>query len=244
MSTRWAQRVGGDRPALDRERPLDQRRQVVVTERVEPEHRRPADERGVDLEERVLRGRPDEGEHALLDRGQQGVLLRLVEPMDLIEEEDGAPPLLRHPGAGPVDDLPHVAHPRRHRRQGDELTVGLRRHHPGQRRLARARRTPEDDRRQAVGLDERPQRRARPDQVRLADDLVEGAGSHPRRQRRLLGEPLAQRGFDRVVGRRPGTGPACRHPQEATRRQGPRHFDQGVEDDVLAPGANRGRTGR
>ena len=141
-----AERVRRHRPALDGERPLDHRGQVGVAERLDPEHHRPTDEGGVDFEERVLRGCPDQGQHALLDRGQQGVLLRLVEPMDLVEEEDGPPALLHHPGAGAVDDLTHVPHARRHRRQGDELAVRLRRNHPGEGRLARARRAPQDDR--------------------------------------------------------------------------------------------------
>ena len=38
-------------------------------------------------------------------------------------------------------------------------------------------RAPEDHRRQPVGLDEHPQRRARAEQVLLADDLVEACGA-------------------------------------------------------------------
>jgi hypothetical protein len=65
---------------------------------------RAAEERVVDLEVRVLRRRPDQRDKALLDRGQQGVLLGLVEAVDLVEEEDraaAAGPAL----AGAGDDL-------------------------------------------------------------------------------------------------------------------------------------------
>ena len=45
---------------------------------------------GVHLEVRVLGGRADERDEPVLDTRQQRVLLRLVEPVDLVEEEDGA----------------------------------------------------------------------------------------------------------------------------------------------------------
>ena len=58
-------------------------------------------------------------------------------------------------------------------------------------------RAPQDRRGQPVGLDERPQRRARADQVALADDLVEGAGPQAGGQRGpwrpgVLGRPGEQ----------------------------------------------------
>ena len=49
---------------------------------------RAREQRGVDLEVRVLGGRPDQGHEAVLDRRQQSVLLGLVEAVDLVEEED------------------------------------------------------------------------------------------------------------------------------------------------------------
>ncbi len=46
------------------------------------------DQRRVDLEVGVLGGRADQGQEPFLDRGQQRVLLGLVEAVDLVEEED------------------------------------------------------------------------------------------------------------------------------------------------------------
>ena len=48
------------------------------------------EQRGVKREGRVLGGGPDERDGALLDMGQKRILLRLVETVDLIQEEDGA----------------------------------------------------------------------------------------------------------------------------------------------------------
>src|SRR5205085_8793428 len=48
-------------------------------------------QRADDLERRVLGRRADERDRPVLDRGQQGVLLRLVEAMYLVDEERRAP---------------------------------------------------------------------------------------------------------------------------------------------------------
>ena len=45
---------------------------------------------GDDLEGRIFGGRADEADGAVLDVGQEGVLLGFVEAMDLVDEEDGA----------------------------------------------------------------------------------------------------------------------------------------------------------
>ena len=201
-----------DGRALDVERPADQHGQVVLRERLDPEHHRPADERGVHLEEGILGRGPDEGEDALLDRGQQRVLLGLVEAVDLVEEQDRAAVVVGQPGPRLGDDLAHVPHACGHRGQGHELPVGLGGHDPGQRGLAGPGRPPQDDRRQPVGLDQRPQRRPVPDQVALPDHVLQRAGPHPRRQGRLPGQPLLQRSLGGIRRRRSrAVGPTCRH---------------------------------
>ena len=55
------------------------------------------EQRGVQLERRVLRGRADQPDRAALHIGQKRVLLRLVEAMDLIDEEDRAAAVIRRP---------------------------------------------------------------------------------------------------------------------------------------------------
>ena len=49
---------------------------------------RPGDQRANDLKERILGGRTDEGDGAVLDVREQGVLLGLVPAVDLIHEQD------------------------------------------------------------------------------------------------------------------------------------------------------------
>ena len=64
--------------------------QVGVVERLQHVHRGARQQRRVDLERRVLGGRADEGEQARLDVRQEGVLLRLVEAVHLVDEHDRA----------------------------------------------------------------------------------------------------------------------------------------------------------
>ena len=62
---------------------------VVVEQRLERDEHRAREQRGDDAERRVLgRGR-DEDDGAVLDAGQQRVLLGLGEAVDLVEEEHG-----------------------------------------------------------------------------------------------------------------------------------------------------------
>ena len=72
------------------ERPADDRRDLLVGQRLEAPDAHPRQERGVDLEVGVLGRRADERDRAVLDVGQQRVLLGLVEAVDLVEEQDRA----------------------------------------------------------------------------------------------------------------------------------------------------------
>ena len=110
-------------------------------------------QRRVDLEVRVLGGRADQGDEPLLDRRQERVLLRLVEAVDLVEEEDRARPLRRRAGRGRGRSPRARQPPSRHRRQLLELRARLLGHDARQRRLACSRRAVQDHRADAVGLD-------------------------------------------------------------------------------------------
>ncbi len=105
------------RPRRSRPRSSQRPSSAVVVERLEPEQRRAAEQRRVDLEVRVLGGGADQHEQAALDRRQQGVLLGLVEPVDLVEEQDRALPVLAEAVLGLGGHLADVLHAGGHRRQ-------------------------------------------------------------------------------------------------------------------------------
>lgn len=187
----------GDRaaepPLLD-ERPAQERAQVVVGQRLQGEQQGAREQRRDDREVRVLRGGGDEGDPAVLHGGEQGVLLGLGEAVDLVQEEDGL--LAESAGRAPraLDDGPDLLDARGDRGELDEPFVGGLADHVRQSRLAGAGRAPEDDggrpgRTPAALADQAAQRRARLQQVLLADHLVEGARTHPdgeRTARRVL----------------------------------------------------------
>ena len=122
------------------------------------------EQRRVDLEVGVLGRRADQRQQPLLDRGQQRVLLGLVEAVDLVEEEDRRP-ARRAALLGPRDHLADLGAAGVDRR---ELLEGAARpggDDPRQRRLAGAGRAVEDGAVRLAGLDRDPQRRARAEQV-------------------------------------------------------------------------------
>ena len=164
------------------QRTIDQYADIRVVERFEHEDARTREQSRIDLERGVLGGRADQRDGAVLDVRQDGVLLRFVEPVDLVDEQDGAlaggAELLR---VG--DDAPQVGDARTHRRELREVCAGEVRDDLRERRLARAGRAPKDHRGNLIALDRAPQRTARPHDLFLTDELVERARPHARRER-------------------------------------------------------------
>ena len=114
--------------------------------------------------------------------GQERVLLRLVEAVDLVDEQQRAPVLLAQEQLGPLHRLANVLDAALHRADRDQVRLRDRRDDAGERRLPRPWRSPEDERRNLVSLDRLPQERVRPQDVPLTDDLVERAWPHPFRE--------------------------------------------------------------
>ena len=85
------------------------------------------------------RRRADQRHDAVLDRRQQRVLLRLVEAVDLVEEEDRALPLRAEPLAGAREHAAHVGDRGGHRRELLEGGSRRVRDDPRERRLAASR---------------------------------------------------------------------------------------------------------
>ena len=163
---------------------LQQHAHVVVGQRRELDDARAAHERRVDLEERVLGRRADEHDDAVLDRVQQRVLLRLAEPVDLVDEQDRALRRQAETVGGRRDGRAQLGDAAGDR--ADLLEVRLRRARDDarQRRLAGAGRAVEDQREERVRLDRATQPRALADDLSLADELVERPRTHAGSKRR------------------------------------------------------------
>ena len=118
---------------------------IVLLQRPERHHPGPAQERRVDLEARILGGGAEQGDGPALHVRQQRVLLRLVEAVDLVEEEHRALAVRPRALLGLRDRLADVLHPGRHRRHLDEGGLRRPREEPGQGRLPGAGRPPQDE---------------------------------------------------------------------------------------------------
>ncbi len=87
------------------DRPTQHGDDLVLCQDFQTQQCRAADEGGVAGEEGVLGGRADERDRAAFDIGEEDVLLGLGEPVDLVEEEDGALAFVLKAGIGLIDDL-------------------------------------------------------------------------------------------------------------------------------------------
>jgi hypothetical protein len=75
----------------------------------------PGEKRGIDLEGGVLGGRADENDPPAFHMGEKGVLLGLVEPVNLVHEKDRPAPALRPLQGRLVQHLPDLLYPGEHR---------------------------------------------------------------------------------------------------------------------------------
>ena len=110
--------------------------------------------------------------------------------------------VLAEPAPGALDAVAHVLDAGGDGRHLLEGPFGRAGDGQRQRRLAGARRSPEDRRRQPVELDEAAQRAARSDEVLLADDLVDGPRPEAGGQRRLGTQAIRDRCGEQVVRHR------------------------------------------
>ncbi len=121
---------------------------------------------------------------------QKGVLLGLVEAVNLVDEDDGpGAEVARFFGIG--HDLLDFLDPGQHGRKLDELRLGAMGDDLRQRGFAHARRTPKKNRARIVALDLHAQWLAGAEDVFLAGELVQIArphavGQRPRPVDRLL----------------------------------------------------------
>ena len=170
-------------PVAVRERPLTNACHLCICELLQPHDAHTREQSVIHLEKGILRRRADQDETSILDVGEQHILLALVEPMDLIDEHDGAtrielPLLLRL-----FDDGTQIRDARGHRIEFLEHAMRVRGNHLGKRRLARARRPEEDHGRHLVRLHHVAQETSGTDGLLLPDKLLECTRPHPLRKR-------------------------------------------------------------
>ena len=105
----------------------------------------------IDLERWILGRRADQADVAFLHVRQKRVLLRLVEAMNFVDEDDGARAILARP-LGIGHHLLDLFDPGQHGGEFDELRFGHVRDDLRQRGFAGARGSPEDERSRVVAV--------------------------------------------------------------------------------------------
>jgi hypothetical protein len=156
---------------------LEEGEDFVFGEGVEGVDAAAGEQGGDDLERGVLSGGSDEADGAVFDVGQEGVLLGLVEAVDLIDEEDGAGAEFRR-FFGVDHDLLDLLDAGEHGGELDEAGAGDVGDDAGEGGLADSGRSPEDHRGRVVALDLNAERLAGGEEMLLADVLVEVARAH------------------------------------------------------------------
>ena len=108
---------------------------------MEYQNLRPAQQCGIEFKRRVLRCCPDQRDRAILDKGQEAILLRAVEAVNFVNEQQSAlasPAMIACSG----EDFFQIGHARKHGRNHLKAKPDGIRQQAGNRRLPRPRRPP------------------------------------------------------------------------------------------------------
>ena len=164
------------------ERPTEDLRKLLLGEGPQDHDAGAGQKRRDDFEGRVFRRGADQRDEAALHVGQEGVLLGLVEPVDLVDKQDRSParPLQLDPGF--FDDAPDLLDSGENRRKGGEMGLRLAGDDAGKGGLPGAGRPPEDHGKEAVLLDGLAQQPSLFQDVGLTHIFLEGFRPHPVRQ--------------------------------------------------------------
>ena len=187
-------RAPGEPALLVVERAAHDGRDLLVGSRAPRRQTRIRDRaRRVDLEVGVLGRRADERDRAVLDVGQEGVLLGLVESMDLVEEQDRPRAIQGDPLLRLGDRARTSATPAMTAESVEKCGPDLAGQQAGRGSSCRSRAGPtRSDSRGGRGRCSGGEA-ALADEVLLADELVEAPRAHPGGQRLALGRGLEQR---------------------------------------------------
>lgn len=151
-----------------------------------------------DLEGGVFRRCADEGDETAFDVREKGVLLSLVETVDLVDEQDGSSTVEFPLGPRFLDDGSDLFEAGKNGGEGLEMRPGLPGHDPGQGGFPRPRGTPEDDGEQAVLLYGASEEAVRAEEMRLPHEVRECPRPHPFRQRGRRVGPFAGRLIEQI----------------------------------------------
>ena len=164
------------------QRLFQQLHQILFLQRLQHKHLAPGQKRPVDLKGRILRGGADENDTALLHIGQEGILLRLVEPVNLVHKQNRTD---AHSAAvlRLVHHLPDLFDSTGYRAEIDKIRLRSPGDDAGQRGFPHPRRSPENHGRDLVSFNQLPKHLSRTQKMLLSHKLLQAHRPHPAGQR-------------------------------------------------------------
>src|SRR5436190_891279 len=161
--------------------------ELLHCQRLKAKNLRPRNECAVYIKEWVVGGCANKTKSPCLHVRQENVLLRLVEMMDFINEQDCLSPGCSQTIHGRGNDTAHLGDITFYAADPDEFRVRHFRNDPSQGGLAGARWAGENHRRQPIGFNGTAQQLTRPQNVLLTNELIERVWTHTRGKRRTVG---------------------------------------------------------
>src|SRR2546423_1081003 len=158
-------------------RPPQQDHDLFLGERLQHIDTAARKQRGDNFERRVLGGGPDQANVAFLHMRKKCILLRFVETMNFVDENDSASAVLAA-SFGVGHDLFDLFDPGKNSAELNEVRARHLGDYLRQRGLAYARRSPKDERTNVITFDLGAKRFSRCDQVLLPNKFVESARTH------------------------------------------------------------------
>src|SRR5690349_16045165 len=158
---------------------MDQVFELLDAERLELKNLRWRDKRTVDVKERVIGGCTDQAQVSAFDIGKQNVLLRFVEMMDLIDEQNrllaGAPETVRCCG----DDATHFSDIALYTADSDKFGVCHLGYDVGQGCFSAAGGSGKNHRWQTISFNRAAEKFPCSENVFLTDEFQERSWTHP-----------------------------------------------------------------
>ena len=165
------------------QRALQKRKQFFFAQRAQFKNLRARNERRIDEEKRIVRRRADELDDAAFNVRQQNILLRFVEAMNFVNEQNRRLAGVFQAVGGGGQNAAHVGDVGFHAAQALEFAFGLARDDLRERGFAGAGRPVKNQRLNAVGFDGAAQQLSRRENMRLAGVFIQVARAHPRGER-------------------------------------------------------------
>ena len=190
----------GESTAVVGQGAVDDVRNLVRFQRVQGEDPTAGEQRRVDFKRRVFGGRADESDGSVFHVGQNHILLGLVEAVDFIHEKDGLPLVQGLPFPGLCYRPTEIGDAGGDGADGLEMGAGYGGDQSGKGGFSGSRRPPQQDGRNAVGVDGTAQYFAFAQDMLLAHKLIEAGGAHPLGQGRDTHSVLLTAMFEQGFG--------------------------------------------